>query len=181
MTAEAATLTQRLLEEVSWDQKEIMILGKRVLQPRLVAYEADAPELYYTYSRQQLRPETWHPVVAEIKAKVEQLTSQTYNSCLLNLYRNGRDTMAWHSDNEPLYGSEPVIASVSFGASRDFILRHNEERERRLSFPLGGGSVLVMGGRTQDFWVHCVPKRARCIEPRINLTFRKIVKAEDPV
>ena len=113
-----------------------------------------------------------------LQARLEEETGAAFNSCLLNLYRNGRDHMSWHSDNEVLYGPQPVIGSVSFGEARDFVLRHNSDHSRRFSFSLGSGDMLTMQGTTQDHWMHAVPKRAHSLGTRVNLTFRKVVRPE---
>lgn len=172
----SARLLKQLKDEVAWEHREVRVMGRTVMQPRLVAYMADDTSLSYTYSGLTLTPLPWSPAVQEIKAALEAASGASFNSCLLNLYRDGSDTMGWHSDNEPLYGRHPTIGSVSFGASRDFVLRHNQERSRKLSFPLGHGDVLLMTGATQDHWMHCIPKRAGIDAPRINLTFRKVVQ-----
>jgi len=121
---------RRLLQSdyVGWQQRSIVLFGKPVQQPRLIAYMADSPQLAYTYSGATLQPSPWLPEVLAIKEAAEQLASQRlpgtrFNSCLLNLYRSGQDHISWHSDNEPLYGSQPTIASVSLGAARDFQLK----------------------------------------------------------
>ncbi|WIA08695.1 hypothetical protein OEZ85_008120 [Tetradesmus obliquus] len=136
--------------------------------------------LQYTYSGLTLQPHPWSAAVLEVKAAVEQLAGCAFNSCLLNHYRSGEDHMSWHSDNEPLYGQQPVIASVSFGDTRDFVLRHNIHRTHRLTVPLASGDVLTMSGTTQQHWQHCVPKRRKVLGPRINLTFRNIIRPEGP-
>lgn len=174
--AASARLLIELKDEVAWEHREVRVMGRTVMQPRLVAYMADDTSLAYTYSGLTLTPLPWSPAVQEIKAALEASSGASFNSCLLNLYRDGSDTMGWHSDNEPLYGKHPTIGSASFGASRDFVLRHNQERTRKLSFPLGHGDVLLMTGATQDHWMHCIPKRAGIDAPRVNLTFRKVVQ-----
>lgn len=121
-----------------------------------------------------MEPEAWTPPHLEIKAAIERETGAVFNSVLLNLYRNGQDGVAWHSDDEPELGPEPVIASVSFGATRRFQLRHKTRKDLKHEFALTHGSLLVMRGPTQQHWDHQVPKTARPVEPRINLTFRAI-------
>eukprot|EP00775_Hariotina_reticulata_P006320 gene6320-6555_t len=167
-----------LLREVNWEQRELSMMGRRVLQPRLICYMADASDLQYTYSGLTVQPAPWSPAVLEIKAAVEQLAEATFNSCLLNYYRDGNDHISWHSDDEPLYGAAPTIASVSLGAARDFVLRHKEHREHKIVLNLQAGDVFIMAGTMQQHWQHSVPRRKKVLGPRISLTFRTITRPE---
>ncbi|HYE38825.1 MAG TPA: alpha-ketoglutarate-dependent dioxygenase AlkB [Ramlibacter sp.] len=163
---------QRLIAETAWRAETITVFGKRHLQPRLTAWHGDRS---YTYSGLTLDPQPWTPLLLDIKAAVEAASGAHFNSVLLNYYRNGRDSMGMHSDDEPELGPAPVIASVSFGEERHFILRHRTLRETR-KFLLASGSLLVMRGATQQHWLHGINKSARTMGPRLNLTFRNILR-----
>ncbi len=172
--AEADALFARLHGEIEWRQEEIVIFGERKRVPRLVAWHGD-PGAAYTYSGVQHEPEPWTAALGEIRARVEALAGYAFNAVLLNRYRSGADGMGWHSDDEPELGRNPVVASVSLGAPRRFRMRHRHRRELTLDLDLAHGSLLVMEGATQHHWVHAVPKTARPVGERINLTFRRIV------
>ncbi|KAL4424133.1 hypothetical protein ABPG75_001434 [Micractinium tetrahymenae] len=176
--AEAAALFATLRREMPWEQRSVRIMGRALPQPRLVAYQADGPELSYTYSGATLAPAPWHPSVRTLKALAEAAAGTRFNACLLNLYRSGSDSIAWHSDNERLFGERPVIASVSLGAPREFLLRCNADHSVRYRFRLGGGALLVMGPGVQQGWMHSVPRRAGMAGERISLTFRTVVAPE---
>ena len=148
--------------------------GKEHKIPRLQAWYADK-NIDYTYSGKQLIRNDWNSVLSEIKTDIELITSNTFNSVLGNLYRNGSDSMGLHSDNEKELGENPAIASVSFGAERFFHLKHKNQKELRLKIPLTSGSLLLMEGETQTHWLHQVAKTSKLVGPRINLTFRKII------
>jgi alkylated DNA repair dioxygenase AlkB len=171
--AEASELLDRLLTEIDWQQEQVLIFGQRRPVPRLVAWHGD-PGANYTYSGTPHQPLPWTPALALIRERVLGLTGCAFNSVLLNLYRDGRDGMGWHSDDEPELGRDPVIASVSFGAPRRFCLRHRRRKDQRLDVSLGNGSLLLMAGTTQHHWVHAVPKTAIPVGQRVNLTFRRI-------
>jgi alkylated DNA repair dioxygenase AlkB len=172
--AEADALFARLREEIAWRQEEIVIFGERKRVPRLVAWHGD-PGAAYTYSGVLHEPEPWIGALGQIRARVEALSGHAFNAVLLNLYRSGADGMGWHADDEPELGRNPVVASVSFGAPRRFRMRHRRDRERQLDLELAHGSLLVMEGATQHHWVHAVPKTARPVGERINLTFRQVM------
>ena len=140
--------------------------------PRLTAWYADAG-LSYSYSGVTHLPIPWTAELLEIKARMERASSTTWNSLLLNYYRDGRDSMGFHADDEAELGLNPVIGSMSLGASRRFVLKHLATRET-LNFTLEHGSLLIMAGTTQHFWKHAIPKTAKPVGPRINLTFRSI-------
>ena len=160
----------RLRGEVAWQQDEIRLFGRTARVPRLTAWQGDAA---YSYSGIDNRPAPWTPTVAAIKSRLEALTGRLFNGVLLNLYRDGRDGLGWHSDNETGLARGGVIASASFGARRRFRLRHRATRAAR-ALDLGHGDVLIMAGATQANWQHCIAKTARPVGPRINLTFRTI-------
>ena len=160
----------RLRDETPWRQDSIVLFGKARLQPRLTAWYGDAS---YTYSGLRLDPLPWTPLLADIRAAVEGACGRRFNSVLLNYYRNERDSMGMHSDDEPELGPEPAIASLSFGATRSFILRHKRNK-RRLKLDLHDGSLLLMSGTLQSNWLHGIDKAARPIGERLNLTFRYI-------
>jgi alkylated DNA repair dioxygenase AlkB len=143
--------------------------------PRLTAWYAD-PGLTYAYSGVVHRATPWTKSLLEIKDRLESAAGTTWNSLLLNLYRDGQDSIGFHADDEPELGEHPVIGSVSFGAVRRFILKHPITNEKR-EFELGHGSALIMAGTTQHHWRHGVPKTRKPVGPRINLTFRRIVGA----
>lgn len=159
-----------LTQELDWQQEAITLFGKSVLQPRLQAWYGDKA---YTYSGLTMSPKAWSPMIADLKQRCELLAGQPFNSVLANLYRDGQDSMGWHQDNEPELGQQPVIASLSLGETRRFVLRHLHSKEK-FELPLSHGSLLIMAGNTQHLWQHCVPKTVRALEPRINLTFRLI-------
>lgn len=165
----------RLMQESRWSGGEIVLFGKKFEIPRKQLYMADSG-MEYSYSGKILEIEKWSPLVAELKARVEIVAGQTFNACLLNLYRNGRDSNGWHADNERELGKNPLIASLSFGASRYFDLKHIFSGEK-LRFDLMPGSLLIMGGELQHYWKHQIPKQLKIQEPRINLTFRSIHSA----
>jgi alkylated DNA repair dioxygenase AlkB len=121
-----------------------------------------------------MRPEPWSEALLEIKARIEGVSPTTFNSVLMNLYRDGRDSVGWHSDDEPELGEMPVIGSVSLGGTRSFVLRHKKRKVPALELELTHGSYLLMKGSTQRFWKHRVPRTTDRVEPRINLTFRRI-------
>jgi alkylated DNA repair dioxygenase AlkB len=171
---ESAGLMQRLADEVAWTQEPIRIFGKEVMQPRLTAWYGDADKSY-TYSGITMQPQPWSEVLMIIKERIEAAAQHRFSSALLNLYRNGQDSMGWHRDNEKQLGINPVIASVSFGVTRTFKLRHYEQKDLQRSINLTNGSLLLMRGETQHYWEHAVPKTARVNGPRINLTFRKLL------
>jgi alkylated DNA repair dioxygenase AlkB len=171
--AEADRLFDALRRGSGWQQEEITLFGQRRLVPRLVAWHGD-PGARYTYSGVAHEPLPWTPALLEVRARVESLTGQRFNSVLLNLYRDGRDGMGWHADDEPELGRDPVIASVSLGATRGFRLRHRRRRDT-VPIDLEHGSLLLMKGPTQHHWVHALPKTARTVGERINLTFRHVV------
>ena len=157
-----------LLARVSWRQDTFHIFGRTVRMPRLTAWYG---EFSYTYSGIRNDPVRWTEELLDIKARVEKLAGHGFNGALLNLYRDGRDSVSWHNDDEREIGPEPVIGSVSFGATRCFQLRHKKSGER-VSVELSHGDVLVMQGESQRHWQHQIPKTARPVGSRINLTFR---------
>lgn len=173
--ARASALFDRLMDEVPWRQDQITLYGKTHDVPRLNAWYGD-PGRAYTWSGIRMEPNPWEGAVAEIKARVHDEVGEPFNSALLNLYRHGDDSVAWHADDEPELGRAPLIASVSLGATRTFRLKHLNGDHEPVSIDLEHGSLLVMGGPTQRCWHHCVPRRKRVDGPRINLTFRQMVR-----
>jgi alkylated DNA repair dioxygenase AlkB len=167
---EADLYLARLWTELAWHRETLLICGREVAVPRLVAWHGD-PEASYRYSGVIHHPRPWTATLATLRQCVEQHTGRRFNSVLGNLYRDGRDSMGWHTDKERELGREPWIASLSFGAERRFDLCHNRTGER-LSVGLGHGSLLVMGGGVQAHWRHRIPKQPGVTQSRINLTFR---------
>jgi alkylated DNA repair dioxygenase AlkB len=166
-----AEVLRRLVDETAWRAETVTVFGKRHLQPRLTAWHGAAR---YSYSGLTLAPLPFTPLLQQIRAAVEAATGRRFNSVLLNYYRNERDSMGMHSDDEPELGPEPAIASVSFGASRTFVLKHKHSKQAvRLALP--DGSLLFMSGKLQQNWLHGINKSARPLGPRVNLTFRCIV------
>ena len=169
---ESARLFATLHQETDWQQQMIVLYGRSIASPRLSAWHGD-PDAVYSYSGLRLEPAPWTPTLLDVRERVQALAAARFNSVLLNLYRDGQDSMGWHSDDEPELGRNPVIASISFGATRRFLLQHKKQR-LRLEWSLGDGDVLVLGGATQHCWRHHVPKTRQPAGPRINLTFRRI-------
>lgn len=164
---------RRLKEELDWRQENITVFGKTHKTPRLTYWMGDEGT-DYRYSNMTMQPQPWSPLGRQIKSAVEVATGHSYNSVLINYYRDGRDSNGWHSDDEPELGCRPVIASLSLGAARDFQLRHKFRQQLKHNILLTPGSLLLMQGDTQKFWQHQVPKRAQ-VDGRINLTFRTII------
>lgn len=160
-----------LTQTIPWRQDRIMIYGRSRLQPRLTAWYGD-PGKVYTYSGLTLSPTPWTATLLELKAAVEAVSGIRFNSVLLNLYRDGNDSMGWHSDDEPELGQNPVIGSLSLGGTRRFKLRHRSQKSWKYQLELTSGSFLLMQGTTQHYWQHQIPKTKRPVNPRINLTFR---------
>lgn len=162
-----------LHDSLCWQEETLIIAGKRVLVPRLVAWYGD-DDACYRYSSVAHEPLPWIPPLLSIKAKIEQQTGTVFNSVLANLYRNGNDSLGWHADKEKELGQDPAIASLSLGAQRLFKIRHNKSKAI-LTFNLQHGDLLLMAGRLQHYWRHCVPKISKLTDPRVNLTYRYIL------
>ena len=163
-----------LMEQIPWRQEHVKVFGKTYLQPRLTALFGNTDKTY-SYSSLTLFPTPYPPLLNEIRSEIETYCNVSFNCCLANLYRNGNDSNGWHSDNEKELGDQPVIASVSFGAERFFHLKHRNKKELRHKIKLAHGSLLIMKGRTQEHWLHQIPKTKQIIGNRINLTFRIII------
>ena len=166
-----ADVFARLVAETDWREETVVIYGKRHLQPRLSAWYG---EKAYAYSGLRLQPTPFTPLLLTLRDAVEAATGHAFNSVLLNYYRNERDSMGLHSDDEPELGPRPAIASLSFGEARTFILKHKHTRQT-VRVPLTDGSLLLMAGDTQQYWLHGINKMTKSLQGRINLTFRKIV------
>lgn len=162
-----------LYKNLPWQQDSIKLFGKIHKQPRLTALFANNRKPY-TYSNITMHPHPYSPELLEIKKKIEEETQEEFTTCLANLYRSGQDSMGWHADDEKELGRNPTIASVSFGAPRMFHLKHKTDPTQRYKIRLPSGSLLLMKGSTQHFWLHQIPKTSRPLEPRINLTFRRL-------
>jgi len=160
----------RLIADTPWLAHSITLWGKPHLQPRLTAWQGDKA---YTYSGLTLTPLPFSPLVLDIKHAVEHASGRLFNSVLLNYYRHERDSMGMHSDDEAELGPQPAIASVSFGATRSFILKHKRSK-RTVKLDLTSGSMLLMAGQTQHHWQHGINKQSQALGPRVNLTFRFI-------
>ena len=163
---------QRLLIEIEWKNDEAIMFGKKIVTKRKVAWYGEK-EFDYTYSKITKKALPWTTELLEIKKVTEQLTQATYNSCLLNLYHDGSEGMAWHSDGEKDLKKNGSIASLTFGAERKFALK-NKETKLKVDILLEHGSLLEMKGTTQEFWQHRLPPTKKPFGPRINLTFRTI-------
>lgn len=168
--AEPGPLLERLLNELAWRQETARIVGREVALPRLTAWYGDRG---YRYSGIDNPPQPWPPLLADLRSRAQGLAGASFNSVLANLYRHGRDSMGWHSDDERSLGNEPVIASLSFGAVRRFRLAH-KTRPERIALDLPSGSCLIMAGALQHHWRHALPKTTKPVGPRVNLTFRLI-------
>jgi alkylated DNA repair dioxygenase AlkB len=167
-------LLHELLRQTPWQTGDIVLFGKRHQQPRLFAWYGDA-QAHYAYSGTQLAPRAWTPRLQGLRECMEALAGVPFNSVLLNCYRDERDSMGLHADDEPELGLRPVIASLSLGAERVFRFRHRHDRTLKpLRLPLPAGSVLLMAGDTQRNWKHELPRQSRPCGPRVNLTFRLV-------
>lgn len=171
---EATQLYARLRDELEWRQDRIHIYGRSVSIPRLQAFIAE-PGLRYTYSGLTLEGIGFPAVLAAIQTEIQQRVGVHFNAVLANLYRDGSDTMGWHSDDEAELGPAPIIASLTLGAERSFKFRPKGGGDS-WGIELKHGSLLLMGSGVQNRWQHSVPKRARCKDGRINLTFRQIIE-----
>ncbi|WP_309613389.1 alpha-ketoglutarate-dependent dioxygenase AlkB [Flavobacterium sp.] len=169
----ANELFEKLKNEIPWQQDNITVFGKTHPQPRLTSLFGNEGKPY-SYSNIVMQPNAWNQLVLFIKNEIEEICNENFTTVLLNYYRDGKDSNGWHADNEKELGRNPVIASVSFGAERFFHLQHNTIKEQKLKINLEHGSLLIMKGTTQHFWKHQIPKTAKEIGPRINLTFRII-------
>lgn len=172
-TAAANQYMEQLLNNIEWRNDEAIIFGKKIITKRKVAWYGDKP-FRYTYSKTDKHALPWTKELLTLKAAIEAETDETFNSCLLNLYHNGEEGMAWHSDEEIDLQKNGAIASLTFGAERKFALKH-KKTQQKVELILEHGSLLVMKGVTQTFWLHRLPPTKRIHQPRINLTFRTIV------
>ena len=164
-----------LTNDIKWKREKIRMWGREIVTKKRIAWYADEGKSY-TYSGSTFHPDKWNELLLEIKKHVEQYIRFQFNSVLLNEYPNGKVGMGWHSDDERELGIDPIIASLSFGANRDFIFKHKtDKRFENIKIHLKNGSLLLMLGSTQHHWKHSLPKRLKVREPRINLTFRKIL------
>ena len=167
---------RKLTQSVFWRREKIKMWGKEIVTKRRIAWYADDGKSY-TYSGSTFFPSRWNDVLLQLKEKVENYSEIKFNSVLLNEYPNGEVGMGWHSDDEKELGTDPIIASLSFGANRDFIFKHKTDRSiENVKLHLRSGSLLLMLGSTQHYWKHSLPKRLKVKEPRINLTFRNIIQ-----
>ena len=170
---ESDGILANLYKTVEWKQENTFLYGRKVALPRLTAWYGDQ-EKSYTYSKIKMKAQPWIPILEHIKFQVEGGCGEKFNSVLLNLYRDGADSIAWHSDDEKELGQNPTIASLSFGDTRSFMLKHKFQKDLKLNIKLTHGSLLIMGGKTQHYWQHQIPKTPASTKPRINLTFRRI-------
>lgn len=161
-----------LLNQIPWENDEAVIFGKLILTKRKVAWFGEKP-FEYTYSKRTKYAKFWTPELLELKKKCEEVSDETYNSCLLNLYHDGSEGMAYHSDGETDLKKHGAIASLTFGAERKFLFKHKKTKEKTEIF-LENGSLLIMKGTTQDNWLHRLPPTTKVKTPRVNLTFRTI-------
>ena len=172
---ESKKLHQNLIDNIQWRQDKIKMFGKLIDQPRLTAFYGDTNK-EYSYSGIVMKPLEWNDDLFFIRNRVEDVAKIKFTSVLLNYYRDGKDSMGWHSDDEKELGQNPVIGSVSFGESRVFQMRHKFRKDiKKVDIALTNGSFLLMKGTTQHFWQHQIPKTKRELESRINLTFRVIM------
>lgn len=170
--SESDSLFKGLRSNILWNQESMNMYGKKIDFPRLTAWYGNNDKSY-SFSGITLRPHPWTTEILSIKSKIEPFSKIMFNSVLLNLYRDGKDSISWHTDAEKELGINPIIASVNFGASRKFQLRHINTKET-IEIELTHGSLLIMQGELQHFWQHQVPKTSKKIGERINLTFRVI-------
>lgn len=173
-TKEAAdTYFGQIRAEAQWKQETIQMYGRNLLTPRLTAWYGEAGA-HYQFSGTKFEPHAWLDSLRDIKRDINRVEPASFNSVLLNLYRNGNDSVSWHTDAEPELGINPIIASVNFGASRRFMLRRIDDHSRKMELVLKHGSLLIMKGELQHHWQHQVPKTSQAIGERINLTYRFI-------
>jgi alkylated DNA repair dioxygenase AlkB len=170
---ESNNLFYRLQTEILWKNDEVLIFGKRIVMNRETAWYANTP-LEYTYSKVTRKAFLFNDILLKIKKDLELFSGEKFNSCLLNFYHNGEDSMGWHSDDEKTIEENSCIASFSFGAERLFHFKHKKEKLKS-SIILENGSLLLMKGEIQKFWLHSLPKSKKTDKPRINLTFRKMI------
>ena len=172
--ADPDLILKELIEHIPWRTEVINLWGKEYQQPRLAAWFGDAGARY-TYSGLSLEPLPWTDALSTLRSRVEALAGASFNSVLLNYYRDHRDGMGMHSDDEPELGRNPTIASVSLGERRTFVLKHRFRKELKPThLPLDHGSLLLMKGATQHNWKHGINKVSHPCGPRVNLTFRRI-------
>ncbi len=169
----AEALGQIGFTNVRWKQDSMKLYGKDIPLPRLTAWYGD-PGAAYTYSGIKSEPNPWTDGLLHIKDRIEDASGSTFNCVLLNWYRDGKDSLSWHADDEKELGVDPVIASANFGATRDFQLRRNSDHAEKITIPLQHGTLLLMRGELQRHWKHAVPKRATVDGSRFNMTFRTI-------
>lgn len=164
----------QLIREVDWRAERITVWGKTYMQPRLIAWFGDAGR-DYRYSGIAMSASPWTPLLLGIKVAVERTCQHMFNSVLLNYYRDEHDSMGFHSDDEAELGPRPVIASLSLGATREFVFKHKHRKDLKpFKLPLESGSLLLMAGDTQKNWMHGIEKQRGSLGPRVNLTFRTI-------
>lgn len=172
---ESKTILDELKENAVWQQPQIKLFGKTVQSPRLSAWYG-SEKSNYTYSGLHHKPLPWLRTLSDLRTRLQDTLHVEFNSVLLNLYRNGYDSMGWHSDNEKELGEKPAIASISLGAERMFLLKHKQRKDiQTTKILLANGSLLFMSADTQKYWKHSVPKTNEPVGARINLTFRRIV------
>lgn len=172
----AGALSVTLMQTIPWQTHRLRLFGRWVDAPRRSAWIGD-PGAVYRYSGQTFAPQPWPQALLPLRQRLRKELGIDFNAVLANLYRDGRDAMGWHSDDEPELGPEPVIASLSLGAARRFLLRRRDDHAVKHSLVLEPGSLLVMRGVSQRDWRHALPRTARPVGPRINLTFRRILDA----
>ncbi len=172
--AESDAYLHMLLNNIMWKPDEAVIMGRHIFTKRKVAWYADKP-FEYTYSKITRRALPWTEALLELKESVEFATGEHFNSCLLNLYHDGSEGMAWHSDAEKNLKENGAIGSLSFGAERKFSFKHKKDK-KTVSLTLHHGSLVVMKGKTQANWLHRLPPTRTVDSPRVNLTFRTIVR-----
>lgn len=172
--ADADAMFDALVDGLPWSVHRIRMFGRLVDSPRLSCWMGE-PDACYRYSGTDFRPHPWADVLLPVRDRLEETLGARFNSVLANLYRSGQDAMGWHSDDEPELGAAPVIASLSLGGTRRFALKHRSgHADGKLALDLVHGSLLVMAGETQRHYRHALPRTARAVAPRINLTFRHI-------
>jgi alkylated DNA repair dioxygenase AlkB len=171
--AESGKLLNTFIDTIPWVQEDIQMYGKIMKTPRLTAWYGDQNK-EYIFSGTKHHPIPWTTELLQIKERIETVAGVKFNSVLLNYYRDADDSVAWHSDDEYELGVNPVIASVSFGQVRRFDIRHKQDRNRKYSIYLENGSLLIMKGDLQHNWLHQIPKSAKPLKARVNLTFRVI-------